>query len=339
MPPANIDDLLPSLREDFNAVSGRKWNHFHCPILQVDEDAELCKAHVINASFPNSNRAVTVQRKDVDNFFGTHFERDFKLIEFAPDAGRSLSLEALNDRDLARIVQPKISADGEDQDFYVTTNPSGIPKDHTEVRLGSSDQQITLVIKSSPEDVIKKISGPWEIRAEKDLRLSVLVSVLKAAHLTLFHRLGYGYALSVGGRFMGQHVLGSFFLRARDHDRQSVQCMAAEHFAEFSTLVRPAFKIAGDFNGTLDDGFGWLCMLGRLPWAINVVVRVDDRFFCALVPIMDTDDSVHHFLQFLAKPYGQISVAGALFGQSAIETDFAIMKFDWPEGRFTGKPV
>ena len=162
--------------------------------------------------------------------------------------------------------------------------------------------------------------------------------MLKAAHLTLFHRLGYGYALSVGGRFLGQEVLGSFFLQARDLDRHAVQRLAAEHFAEFSEMVRPAHKLSGEFNGTLDDGFGWLCMLGNLPWAIKVVVRVNDRFFCALVPVMDTPDSINHFLRFIANPYRELSVAGALFGKSAIESDFVIKKVTWPEGRFAGAP-
>ena len=141
---------LASLKDDFNSITGRNWSHFHCPILQVDEDVELCRAHVINASFPNSNRAVTVQRKDVDNFYGTHFERDFKLIEFAPDSGRSLSLEALKDRNLGRIVKPKISADGKDQDFYVGKSPADIPRGHTEVQLNGPGQPIKLVIKSAP---------------------------------------------------------------------------------------------------------------------------------------------------------------------------------------------
>ena len=163
----------------------------------------------------------------------------------------------------------------------------------------------------------------------------MLVSVLKAAHLTLFCRLGYGYALSVGGRFLGKDVLGCFFSKARGLDRLEVQRLAADHFTEFSALVRPAHKISGDFSGTLDDGFGWLCLLGKTPWAIKVVVRVSDKFFCALVPVMDTPESANHFLRFMANPYRELSVAGALFNETAIETDFAIRKVKWPEAKFT----
>ena len=150
MPPARSDVLLARLKCDFNSISGRPFNYFYCPILQIDEEADLCKAHVINARFPNSNRAVTLQRKDVDNFFGTHFERDFMLMEFAHDADRSLSLEALSNRELGRIVRPRISSDGEVQDFYVSNSAAEIPQYHTEVRLAGFDKPIKLVIKATP---------------------------------------------------------------------------------------------------------------------------------------------------------------------------------------------
>jgi len=40
--------------------------------------------------------------------------------------------------------------------------------------------------------------------------LGGLVSVLKAAQLTMFERIGYSYALQLGGAWLG-HALGAFF--------------------------------------------------------------------------------------------------------------------------------
>ena len=72
---------LARLKEDYNAVAGGPWNHFVCPILLVDQDVPLVRAHVINKAFPNSDRSRTVQRKDIDSFFGSRFEADFLAID------------------------------------------------------------------------------------------------------------------------------------------------------------------------------------------------------------------------------------------------------------------
>ena len=54
---------------------GEPFHHFYCPVLFLDDEAELCKAHIVNAVFAGSTRW-TVQRKDVDNFYGHVFESD-----------------------------------------------------------------------------------------------------------------------------------------------------------------------------------------------------------------------------------------------------------------------
>jgi hypothetical protein len=68
---------LERLRGDFAAVSGEAFNHFYCPILFRDESAPLCKGHVVNKAFRDAPKRWTVQRRDVDNFFGERFEADF----------------------------------------------------------------------------------------------------------------------------------------------------------------------------------------------------------------------------------------------------------------------
>ena len=91
---------LAKLKEDYNAVAGGPWNHFVCPILHVDEDVPLIRAHVINKAFSNSDRSWTVQRKDVDNFFGSCFEADFLAIE--KKIGRS-PIELFANKNLRRL--------------------------------------------------------------------------------------------------------------------------------------------------------------------------------------------------------------------------------------------
>jgi len=79
----------------------------------------------------------------------------------------------------------------------------------------------------------------WQISVEKDLRLPALVSLLKAAHLTLFEMLRYRYVLSAVGHFMGQSILGKFFLQNEGLAKQAVIANAYGHFREFMNLVRP----------------------------------------------------------------------------------------------------
>jgi hypothetical protein len=96
---------LDALRQDFAQIAGRPFNHFFCPFLFVDEETELCKAHVVNAAFAASSRRWTLQRKDVDNFFGSMIESAFVDLRFdeAGIAVRSL-VEPLRLPSLAALM-------------------------------------------------------------------------------------------------------------------------------------------------------------------------------------------------------------------------------------------
>ena len=72
-----VKKRLEDLRSDHESVTGSPFKHFLCPILFRDDDTELCRAHVINKSFQESDRSWTVQRADVDAWYGSMFEADF----------------------------------------------------------------------------------------------------------------------------------------------------------------------------------------------------------------------------------------------------------------------
>ena len=77
-----------SLRVDFESVTGNPPQHFFlCRILFKDERAQLCRAHVINRRFRNSDPSWTIQRADVDAWFGTLFEDDFLALEYRDGRG------------------------------------------------------------------------------------------------------------------------------------------------------------------------------------------------------------------------------------------------------------
>ena len=48
------------------------------------------------------------------------------------------------------------------------------------------------VLKPTPSQRQAAQDGRAEISVDKDVRIHALVSLLKAAHLTLFHLMGYG---------------------------------------------------------------------------------------------------------------------------------------------------
>ena len=81
--PRAVAARVGMLRADFEEVTGSPFKHFFCPILYQDDPVELCRAHIVNRAFEGAPRAWTVQRKDVDNHFGSRFESGFTtLAEF-----------------------------------------------------------------------------------------------------------------------------------------------------------------------------------------------------------------------------------------------------------------
>src|SRR5215213_1188216 len=99
----DVAEKLEGLRQDFAAVTGRLFRHFVCPILLVDEQVELCRAHIVNQAFAASSRRWTVQRKDVDNFFGSAFESAFLALQ-SNEPG--IAMKAFVDPKLYRSLRP-----------------------------------------------------------------------------------------------------------------------------------------------------------------------------------------------------------------------------------------
>ena len=285
-------ERLARLNADYELVTGRSFRHFFCPILYRDEDVELCRAHVINKAFRGSDKSWTIQRKDVDNYYGSLVERDFSALR---EKGRQAD-EALADRTLARQLNPKIVLDGEVVDHYVVQGD--VPPEHSKVTFFGPDGSVQLALKLSPATLMTARARKWEIHIDEDFRVPAVASLLKAAHLTLFHLHGYRYALSAGGNFLGKTVLGEFFLKTRDMDRASALRSTHSHFREFAGLVRP-MELSQDWKGTLTDRFLFRCMTGDQHWAFLVLIRTSDDMYGVIVPTMDDHDPAVRFAEFL----------------------------------------
>lgn len=321
-----VKKRLEFLKTDYESVSNRPWQHFFCPILHLDEKVELCRGHVINQAFDNSDHSWIVQRKDVDNLFGTLFESDFLAHEQKGDLQVD---EILTDKRLSDQFRPTISRDGQPVDYFVANED--IPESFSELTFYSPQGSVRLGLKISPDEMEDSLDGKWETAIEKDVRLPALASLLKSAHLTLFHMLGYRYALSLGGYFMGKEVLGAFFLNARELKRIKALEEAKVHFKKYQSLVRPVIELSFDSDGTLRDKTLLLCMIGDRFWAFNVFIRTGTQLHGVLVPILEDSESAARFHRFLNAPFPEFPVKIARMGEGRVwEVHPETKLLSWP---------
>ncbi|HEX2619163.1 MAG TPA: hypothetical protein VHL11_03420 [Phototrophicaceae bacterium] len=161
---------LDQVSKDYEKVTGKSFGYFFCPILHRDEDTELCKAHIVNQAFPdpdNLRMAWTVQRKDVDNFYGTMFEADFTLLGYDED---EVMNQIFIDRDITKKFKPKILLNGEEVDSFVKNGE--IPENFTPLRYENDEKYTELALKILPSDVQSNIDGEWAIEVAKDIQHS-----------------------------------------------------------------------------------------------------------------------------------------------------------------------
>ncbi|WP_423924475.1 hypothetical protein [Candidatus Palauibacter sp.] len=322
-------ERLELINTDYRRVQGREPEAFYCPILYRDENVELCKAHVVNESFPESDRTWTIQRADVDSWFGSMFEADFVRLKYRE---RLRVLDVLADPELTRQLRPKFALEGEEVGHYAINGP--VPDQFSPVLVDHEFEPVELVLKLSPEELLAAEDKKWDVAFEQDLRLPALVALLKAAHLTLFHRMGYKYALSSGGHFLGRKVLGDFFERTVGLSRTDVLLEARNHFKEFRNLVRPMVSPATDFAGTVTDGLFYVCMDSEGPWAIAVFVRTGRHMHTVLVPVFDKVEPAARFIRFLERSSARFEASLTRDMGEHWEMSPTPRQFEWPEANF-----
>ena len=135
---------LNTLRADFESVTGNPFQDFFCPILFKDEKVRLCRAHVINRRFRDSDRSWTIQRADVDAWFGTLFEDDFLALEYKD---QSVIEDALTDKDLTRRFRPRLTVDGQIVDYFLSRGRVPGPQTSGELDVKGRKMQVGLKCK------------------------------------------------------------------------------------------------------------------------------------------------------------------------------------------------
>lgn len=292
-----LESRLDELRNDFAGVEGMPFKHFFCPILWIDEATELCLGHVVNKAFRRSSGIRVVQRKDVDGFYGSVVEAQFEVM--VASGGKSAS-ELMFDPNLNRKIRPRITVDGEECEYYPYKGHKGPDDTLGQIRLDDGSQ-MEVVLKKSPSEVAAAENGNWQVDVDRDYRIAAVATLIKAAHLTLFHMLGYSYALSAAGEYVGRQILGTFYLENREKSLKHAREAADSYFGQFATMVRP-LTMVGDppSQGTAEDNTVFVCRgTSRRPFAMGVFVRIEEQLHCVLVPAFDHPDAVPTYLDFL----------------------------------------
>jgi hypothetical protein len=187
------------------------------------------------------------------------------------------------DPSLATHLRPKFIVNGRTVEHYIPKGP--VPRDYTLFVIDGKSGPIKYALKITPTEVQTLANANWQVHVEKDLRISAIVSVLKAAHLTMFYMLGYRYALTPGGHFLGKTVLGNFFNDNVSRPRKDAVANAVTYFREFAHLVRPVIRAPETIAGTAVDRLLYMCKSGETVWALLVLVRTSHLLHAALVPM------------------------------------------------------
>lgn len=277
-------------------VTGAPYRHFLCPILLVDDGVPLCKAHLVNQAFNDVPPTWTVQRQDVDNFFGSIVEADFTALQ---EARSGVQLDQLTDPRKRRRLRTAILLDGEPVEHFL---PSGvIPERFTVVGIEAGTDRTPLALKMSEPELAASVHRNWQIELNFDIRYPALASLIKAAFLTQFSFFGYRYALSPAGRFVGAGLLAPFFLACRSMKRAEALKRLPEFFGHVHRMVRPALSELPGYKGTPVDARMFLCWDDcPSPWA-SILFIPGAGMHSVMMPLQADNNSLERYQAFLAR--------------------------------------
>lgn len=239
----SLSTNLDKLQEDFESVRGRPFDHFYCPILHVDEDVPLTKGHVVPKSL--GGRSKVLQRKDVDNGFGSFFEAEAADAVIHGLDGNALNFVLKEDlfelKKIGRRFKILAQFDGMNEPVEVSHR-----KVDGEVSFFVSKENLTKAL----GEIEKPISLRGSLGVELDARSSILATSLRTSHLCWFQKRGYRYVFSNEGIFVAW-VLRSFFVnfieprigptRSKTGSLVSdkVKKEVDDHCFQFANFIRP----------------------------------------------------------------------------------------------------
>jgi hypothetical protein len=286
-------------------------------------------AHIISASIRDSDRTWTIQRADVDNLFGSIFESDFEILQHR---GKREPAELFTEPKLLKKLRPKFMLEGREVDYFVASGP--VSKKFSPLLVESRTGSVELGLKLTHSETLAALEKDWQVEVRADMRIQSFGALLHSAHLTMFELLGYRYALSSGGYFLGRHILGELFELIRGATKKEALKTARNHFSPFVNLVRPMLESPVGLQGTITDG--WLLLMGETePWGIGVLVRTGASFHTVAIPLFEEAERSARFLRFMDHP-GTTLIQARLTRYAADhwQIDPTAIRLHWPEANF-----
>jgi hypothetical protein len=211
-------------------------------------------------------------------------------------------LGAVFDPPLSKKVRPRVTLNGEECRHHAYVGDKPAPTQSL-VLLENGDGAERRIVLHLPPDTVTAAKGQnWRLVIEGDYRIPAIASLIKAAYLTLFRLLGYRYALSPAGRYVGRDILGRFFLENRHKSPAEAKKAAQSYFAEFAPMVRPLKGYSGTPPlGTIEDRQVKACFSSssREAFGIVVCVRTDSFLNAVMMPAFTAADSVAAYFEFL----------------------------------------
>ena len=176
---AEVQARLEVLREDFAEHTGKPFQYFYCPLLHVDEPRELQMGHVINEAFEGSPNTWVVQRQDVDRFYGSRFEADFEVIQYAY---KKMAVDYFSDKKLYERFRPRIFR-GDVEVKHFPYRKGKVPPGYCVVNVECAGGKRFPICLNAPEiDALRNDQDqPWWIEVKNDMRVAALVTLLKSA--------------------------------------------------------------------------------------------------------------------------------------------------------------
>jgi hypothetical protein len=229
------------------------------------------------------------------------------------------SLKVFTDKKLYQRYRPRLILDGQEVRTYPYRGGSLRPG-YNVLPLEESGRIFLLAVQAAPEH----LTGPsrrWHVDTRVDFRLSANVSLIKAAHLSMFSMVGYRYALSSVGVLHGYSILGTFF---RQNQTEAIKRMSAQErtqkiqenalifFHEFKHMVRALQANERGPQGTDSDNRIAFCSgPNGNAWGIIVYVKTGHLANAVLLPLHDNPDAVAKFLEFLGNDSETLYIAQA----------------------------
>ena len=308
-----VQRRLESYRRDYEGITGHPFSHFFCPILAVDEPieepAQLIMGHIINKAFEGASRAGSSNA--VTSIISTAPTSRLTL-KCSSTEVTSRRSKILADKNLGKKLGAKILLNDEPVSF--TSHPSASGNKFVGVRLGDEPDAKVIKVKMNQEKFGEATNERWEIDVNKDLRIASVVSLIKAAHLTLFHLAGYKYALSAAGYHVGRGILGHFYRSNVGRTKEEILTESLKYFRKYGPMVRELRMVDHSYQGTVSDRKLLVCHTSSGGfWAQIVFLRTGRQLHIVMIPAFYSDDSVDTFDGFLSNDNERIQVSTVEF--------------------------